>query len=105
MALVVGHPGLSFDDLGHSTKRPQLSRVALRPRSLEQGALDVTHLRRAQACRPTGAGTPLKRPRATLPPLLEPTADALARDPKKATDVGLAEPLLEQLCRLPAASL
>jgi hypothetical protein len=105
VALVVSHPGVSFDDLGDSTKCPQLGRVALRPRSLEQGALDLAHLRRAQACSPTGAGTPLQRPRATLPPLLEPTADALAGDPKKATDIGLAEPLLEQLCRLPATSL
>jgi len=78
MARVIMYTGQPFDDRSDARQGPEIRAVAMSPRSLAQGPLDASQLRRAQLRLPADPAGASQRGGPASLPLCVPPTDALA---------------------------
>ena len=105
MAWVIGDPRRGLDHLCHPGEGPQVCRVAVRPRSLLELALDRFELTGRQLRHPARTAGRGETARPARPPVGVPTAHALAGHLKLAGYLGLGLSFGEEPSCFPATLL
>ena len=92
MARVIMDAGQPFDDRSDARQGPEIRAVPVSPRSLAQGPLDASQLRRAQLRLTAGPAGALQRGCPAPFPLFVPPTDALAAHLQVSSNGGQDQP-------------